>query len=167
MPESYNPIKMARKVTALCLAGMVIYPQIDSKVALYYKENSPIETLISQCPSLHVPFRPTFWLFNSPLQVFFWATQGTLSGKSRYCDDIEYTRTRLNLPDGGLMTIDWTIPNEATDKTKILIICPGITGNSGSQYVRFLAIQARDKGFRVGVIQGRGIGGVRLEVIPN
>ena len=62
------------------------------------------------------------------------------------------------------MTVDWVAPQNVADDSRILVVIPGITGNSGSQYVRYIAHEAINKGYRVAVIQGRGIGGVPLKV---
>ena len=60
------------------------------------------------------------------------------------------------------MSIDWTLNSNETQK--ILIVGPGLTGDSSSQYIRHVALKAMELGFRVAVLQGRGIAGNKLTV---
>ena len=44
------------------------------------------------------------------------------------------------------------------DDMKILVICPGVSGSSDSNYMRHAVLQASDQGFRTVVVHYRGIG---------
>ena len=92
---------------------------------------------------------------------------GQLSFCLELCDDVTYERLRLILPDGGLISLDFLSPDDATADNKVLFICPGITGTSASQYIRTLALEGVKKNYRVIVFQGRGIGGIPLKVKYN
>ena len=140
----------------------ILYPQIYSKIYLYYKPSEFTEKILSTCPSLSVRFRPTIWLWNGFLQTFFAGSAGVRRGKTIFCDDLDYEREFLKLPDSGLMSIDWTL--NSNDTKKILLVGPGLTGHSKSQYTRTIAFKAMELGFRVAVLHGRGIGGNKLTV---
>jgi predicted alpha/beta-fold hydrolase len=44
------------------------------------------------------------------------------------------------------------------------LVAPGLTGHSGSGYLRSVVIEGAQKGYKVGVMHGRGIGGTPLKV---
>ena len=93
-------------ILSLFLLYSIAYPQIYSKVNLFYKPTPFTQKILSDCPSLKKGFYPTFWLFNGLLQAFFEGTLGNIPTKSVFCDEILYETEFLTLPDGGLMSID-------------------------------------------------------------
>ena len=156
----YSIYRLEILLAVLCYH--ILYPQVYSKISLYYKPSEFTEKILSHCPSLLSRYRPTIWLWNGLLQTFFEGTTGELEGKTIFCDDLKYQREFLILPDSGLMSIDWTLNSNETQK--ILIVGPGLTGDSSSQYIRHVALKAMELGFRVAVLQGRGIAGNKLTV---
>ena len=87
----------------------------------------------------------------------FGATVGSKPGKSILCEDVSYTRDIITLPDGGLISIDWTFEENIKPTSKILIFVPGLGVSSQSQSSRCIAIEAKKKGYRVAIVHGRGI----------
>ena len=150
------------EILLVILCYHILYPQIYSKINLYYKPSEFTEKILSHCPSLLSRYRPTIWLWSCTLQLLFEGTAGDRPGKSIFCDDLVYDREFINLPDSGLMSIDWTLNSNNTKK--ILIVAPGLTGDSSGQYIRVIALKAIELGFRVAVLHGRGIGGNKLTV---
>lgn len=145
-------------IILIMLIGSIIKPQLTSRVQLYYKSTHFTESIISRCPSLRGRFLPTCWLFNGLLHVMFEGTLGDIPGDSIFCPEVLYTKEQVFLPDGGLMSIDWAnLPLPSSSISKILIIGPGITGNSDSQYVRVIVLEAIKKNYTVAVLHGRGI----------
>ena len=159
----YSTYRLEILLVILCY--YVLYPQIYSKINLYYKPSEFTDKILSHCPSLLSRYRPTIWLWNFSLQILFEVTAGDRPGKSIFCDDLNYNREFINLPDSGLMSIDWTL--NLDDTKKILIVAPGLAGDSSCQYIRLIALKAMELGFRVAVLQGRGIGGNKLTVTPT
>lgn len=150
------------------LIGWFLKPQIDSRIQLHYKPSQFTDAVLSKCPSLRGRFLPTCWLFNGMLQAFFEGTIGGTTGKSILCPEVSYTSEKVFLPDGGLMSIDWSgLDFSSPNPTKILIIGPGVTGHSDSQYIRCVAIEAMNKGYAVAVLHGRGIAGNEILVIST
>ena len=53
------------------------------------------------------------------------------------------------------MNVDWAIPEKPNGK--VLIIWPGIGGDSTTCYVKYTCHHAVNRGYECAVIQGRGI----------
>lgn len=94
----------------------------------------------------------------------FEATFGDLKEKDFMCPQVDYRREIIQHPDGGVLAIDWA-GLKANKTGKIVLIGPGITGDSKAQYIRHLSLEAISKGFSVGVLLGRGISGLPVTVI--
>ena len=76
--------------------------------------------------------------------------------KLLYKNDFE--REFLTLPDGGTIGIDWDggIPDpKAQPEKPILILCPGLNGDSRNLYSMGLVDAARHK-FKIGTVLFRG-----------
>jgi abhydrolase domain-containing protein 1/3 len=74
-----------------------------------------------------------------------------------------YKREIVQQLDGGILAIDWAGPKAKKSK-KILLIAPGITGDSSEQYVRHLGHDAIALGYTIGVLTGRGVSGLPIKV---
>jgi predicted alpha/beta-fold hydrolase len=139
-------------------------PLLDTKIQFYHGETDQTDKWIGACPSLAAgKFIPTPWLANGLLQGYFASTKGCLAGDSPYGKHVDYKRELIVLPDGGTMSIDWATTDQVLPLTnKIALIAHGVTGSSESQYVRNGVQAAIERGYRVGVIQNRGINGTPL-----
>jgi len=149
----------------MCGAGAYFtYPLFDTKIQFYYGESDQPQQWIKACPSLNAgKFTPTPWLANGLLQGYYAAVKGSISGDSKWGKHVDYRRELIVLPDGGTMSIDWALPDKNLPlENKITLIAHGVTGSSGSQYIRNAVTEAQDRGYRVGVIQNRGINGTPL-----
>ncbi|KAF8308868.1 alpha/beta-hydrolase [Clavulina sp. PMI_390] len=115
--------------------------------------------------SLFEKWEPTWWLNSGHFQTF-WSSAGNFSE----LDQIEYDRTLLELPDGGVVAVDFTFPRDGSisDETPIVIVLPGLTGGSQASYVRMLVAQTGKSraegglGLRSVVLNSRGCGNVPL-----
>lgn len=146
-------------------AGCVLGVQLDTKVKLHYAPEKKTEEILMKCPSLSGNFQPCPWLFNGVLQAVYGGIEEktkNIQGNSEY---VEYETEELFTPDEGLISIDWKAPANIEANNKILFIVPGLTGSSHSQYIRCAVNEAYNRGYRVGVFNGRGIGQNRLNVI--
>lgn len=146
----------------LALLLKILYAQLTSKPSLYFKPTEFSETIISKCPSWKKGYSPTFYLFTGLLQALFEGTFGEIDGESIFCDDVQFKNQEVALPDGGMMSIDWAGDYEYPKN--IIVIGPGITGDSSSQYIRSFVVEALKTGFTVAVLQGRGIANNKLRV---
>ena len=152
------------KAIALLAFGYIIYPQFNTKIELYYKSSNYFERILARCPSLSSGFQPCPWLFNGILQAVYGGTKGSQPNIEGNEDYIKYIRQEIIMSDNGVTSIDWKLPANVKPDSKILLIAPGLTGHSGSHYIRTAVKEATSKGYRVGVIHGRGIGGTPLKV---
>jgi len=98
-----------------------------------------------------------------------WSSMGDFSDVDR----VQYERVLLQLPDGGMIAVDFTEPPYDGDEkidhlTPIVIVLPGLTGGSQASYVRsLLTVICGPKsngglGYRGAVVNSRGCGNVPL-----
>ncbi|KAJ3262715.1 hypothetical protein HDU77_000231 [Chytriomyces hyalinus] len=114
----------------------------------------------SQCPSLKRPFYPTPLLFNGHMQTF-WAAAISKMPDLR----ADYDREMLDLPDGGLVAIDWAprFHTELPSNSPIIIMLHGLAGGSRETYVLDFVPHALKHGYRVAALNFRGCGGVEIQ----
>jgi abhydrolase domain-containing protein 1/3 len=75
-----------------------------------------------------------------------------------------YSREILKLSDGGQVALDW-LEDGCTTDSPIVIILPGLTGESQAEYVKCLVNSASRIKLKVVVFNNRGLGGISLKVI--
>lgn len=68
----------------------------------------------------------------------------------------------LGLKDGGEVALDWLI-NDCVHNAPIIIILPGLTGESQAEYIKCLVSQANQMGMKCVVFNNRGLGGIALK----
>lgn len=68
----------------------------------------------------------------------------------------------LRLKDGGEVALDWLETDCASD-APIIVILPGLTGESQAEYVKCLVTQANHRGIKCCVFNNRGLGGISLK----
>jgi hypothetical protein len=73
-------------------------------------------------------------------------------------------RETLKLSDGGQVALDW-LEDGCSANAPIVIILPGLTGDSQSHYIRCLVLSANRIKLRAVVFNYRGLGGMSLKVI--
>ncbi|KAG9028609.1 hypothetical protein FRB95_006287 [Tulasnella sp. JGI-2019a] len=124
------------------------------------------ELVEERVPSLHRPFRPSWWLPNGHFQTGY-----TVVANFDSIDQVIYKRTLLRLPDGGTLGLDFTPVAPARDQDEtapVIVVMHGLTGGSQEPYVRsILATACLPKeqgglGARAVVVNFRGCAGVPL-----
>uniref|UniRef100_A0A1B6KVN5 AB hydrolase-1 domain-containing protein n=1 Tax=Graphocephala atropunctata TaxID=36148 RepID=A0A1B6KVN5_9HEMI len=103
-------------------------------------------------------FWPTVWCFESRAQTVISSLV-----RGQVLPDIQYTREILQLKDGGEVALDWRFPLTATEETPVVVILPGLTGGSQTDYVKGLVLQCHKTRIRAVVFNNRGIGGITLK----
>lgn len=66
------------------------------------------------------------------------------------------------MKDGGEVALDWQEAGCA-ENAPIIIILPGLTGESQAEYIKCLVVQANCKGMKCVVFNNRGLGGMALK----
>jgi len=152
-------------VTSCCILGL-LYIYYSLRVAgvpeLHCRRGTSLHRLLTSLPLVRAQYRPTFWCWESRLQSILVACVRDLA-----IPRIHYTRTIRTLADGGEVAVDWEHGSADTardSETPIVVILPGITGSSQSDYCKALVNIIRDQvGARVAVFNFRGRGGVKVK----
>jgi abhydrolase domain-containing protein 1/3 len=66
------------------------------------------------------------------------------------------------LKDGGEVALDFLVDG-CDEKAPLVIILPGLTGGSQSEYIKTLVIAANKKGIKCCVFNNRGLAGMELK----
>ena len=115
--------------------------------------------LIESLPMVSEAYFPTFWCWESRIQSIVVACVRDLR-----LSRIDYSRQMFTFKDGGEVGLDWSHPAEEDPETPILLILPGITGSSQSDYNKALVrVVKSEVGARVCVFNFRGRGGVKVK----
>ncbi|XP_063825057.1 phospholipase ABHD3 isoform X2 [Ostrinia nubilalis] len=116
------------------------------------------EFLEENVPLLNEHYWPTPWCLESRLQTVIGSVLRT-----RLLPAVKYRREILQLSDGGQVALDWAEGAAgAGGEGAVLLVLPGLTGDSRADYVRCLAAAAAALGARCVVFNNRGLGGLPL-----
>lgn len=72
------------------------------------------------------------------------------------------SREILTLKDSGEVALDW-LETDCNDESPIIIVLPGLTGESQAEYIKCLVTAANSIGIRSCVFNNRGLGGIALK----
>ncbi|CAJ1976809.1 unnamed protein product [Sphenostylis stenocarpa] len=134
-----------------------------SPVLLSYNTSSQIrDAVVSKCEVLRGRYLATPWLCSPHLQTLFL----NYFGRPPL---LKYTRELFRTADGGTIALDWLLSSDVSDdvvsedeSTPIVVVLPGLTSDSSSQYIKHLAYQTAKRGWKVVVCNHRGLGGVSI-----
>ncbi|POM81674.1 Hypothetical protein PHPALM_322 [Phytophthora palmivora] len=82
--------------------------------------------------------------------------------------EIAYERQLLDMPDGGVVSLDWALLSSGTEDTqntlkqridadkKTVLVLPGLTGGSGEHYIRSAVKHLNNLGWQCVVLNSRG-----------
>jgi predicted alpha/beta-fold hydrolase len=102
-----------------------------------------------------------WYLSNGHLQTL------QLSNEMKSVDPlVAYERQILDMPDGGIISLDWALPpradgtiprvSEIDPTRRTMLLLPGLTGGSGEFYIRSVAKRMVSLGWQVVVMNARG-----------
>ncbi|XP_071494913.1 protein ABHD1-like [Diadema antillarum] len=114
--------------------------------------------LTTHLPLLSHSYWPTFWAFDTHLQTVIHSLFQYFTPKHNYRSE------KLSTPDGGEIMLHWEDSGARDGRTTpIVIILPGLTGDSHSIYVKHMVDDIMKVGFRPVVFNQRGFGGAELK----
>ncbi|ESW15659.1 hypothetical protein PHAVU_007G091100 [Phaseolus vulgaris] len=134
-----------------------------SPVLLSYNTSSQIyHAVVSQCEVLRSRYFATPWLCSPNLQTLFL----NYFGRPPL---VKYARELFRTADGGTIALDWVFSSHVSDDVAsedesipIVVVIPGLTSDSSSQYIKHLAYHTAKRGWNVVVCNHRGFGGVSI-----
>lgn len=146
-------------VYAIVLIGYLSYYLIQVvKRPILAVTDGPFKSYLrSNVPILELKYWPTFWCVESRAQTVFASIL-----RSQVIPRVDYRRELLTLKDGGEVALDW-MENNCKPDAPIILILPGLTGESQAEYIKCLVIAANQIGLRTVVFNNRGLGGVTLK----
>lgn len=111
-------------------------------------------------------YRPLWYLFNGHLQTL----QLARANDEEPTPSIPYARQILELPDGGIVSLDWALPRadsytveDVEPDKKTVLILPGLTGGSSEHYIRTAVRRLNDDGWQCVVLNARGCANTPLK----
>ncbi|CAO1316499.1 unnamed protein product [Diamesa hyperborea] len=139
--------------------GYLVYYLIEvvKRPILAVKKGPFKDYLLKYVPTLELKFWPTWWCFESRAQTVFASII-----RSNLLPNIDYKREILQLKDGGEVALDWQ-ESGCEKNAPIIIILPGLTGESQAEYIKCLVTAASQIGIRCCVFNNRGLGGIALK----
>uniref|UniRef100_A0A2M4ARU7 Putative phospholipase abhd3 n=1 Tax=Anopheles triannulatus TaxID=58253 RepID=A0A2M4ARU7_9DIPT len=146
-------------LVAIVFIGYLVYYLMEVvKRPILAVSNGPFKQYLRKhIPTLEHKFWPTFWCFESRAQTVFASII-----RSNIMPAIDYRREVLTLSDGGEVALDW-MEQGCDPEAPIIIILPGLTGESQAEYIKCLVTAANRIGIRTVVFTNRGLGGVALK----
>jgi len=162
-------LNVAKKMEVVTTIGLIIITvaaagfwihyvkNVVGKPELHCRTGTKLHSLLQKLQVIKEEYRPTFWCYESRLQTI-------LASLVRHTlPDISYTREVLTFTDGGQAGLDWHGEVEGAKNQPIVLILPGLTGSSQSEYVKtFVTVAKTEVGARCCVFNYRGRGGVSL-----
>jgi len=152
-----NPMMV---VSTIMLTVTYIYYTLHvvGKPVLHCRKGTVLHSMLDSLPVIHQEYRPTFWCWEPRLQSM------VASFIRQTIPDIGYTREVFSFSDGGEVGLDWMRKVDGGAEQPILLILPGITGSSQSEYIKVLVNVACDEAkAKCVVFNFRGRGGLGLK----
>jgi len=138
---------------------------VVEKPQLVCREYSAWQDFLTQnITALQGHYWPTPWCFESRSQTLMASVLRSVS-----IPFIHYKREILPLKDGGEVCLDWLDDShigeheDESSERPTVIILPGLTGCSQSDYVKAFVLSVQSTGARCVVFNNRGRGGIQLK----
>uniref|UniRef100_A0A1I7XDA3 RGS domain-containing protein n=1 Tax=Heterorhabditis bacteriophora TaxID=37862 RepID=A0A1I7XDA3_HETBA len=176
MPADCRPDNRMRKAILVFFLGGVTYAEIaalrllavqnnfrilvaTTNIAprLYTKFGSELYIRVKKhLPLLEEEYKPTWW-------CPFGTAQTIVRQLFRDCPRLPFIRELIDFDDGGVVGIDWLLPEGCAEDAPIVVFLPGITGSTHEcSYILHPALEAWKHNWRSVVVNPRGLGGVEL-----
>lgn len=132
--------------------------EVAKRPAVFCSDGKFRKFLYSYMPLLNERFWPTIWCFESRAQTMF-----STFLRTKFLSNVQYSREILELPDGGMVCLDWSLPKDDKPDTPTMLFLPGLTGESQADYIQGFVRSANSLGVRSVVFNYRGLGGIPLK----
>ncbi|XP_068205561.1 protein ABHD1-like [Palaemon carinicauda] len=126
------------------------------KPLLACREGPWRDFLTENIPVIQERFWPTLWCVDGRLQTIF--AHAVRPRLPKVC----YQRETLSLKDGGILSLDW-ISKPKRKNQPILLVLPGLTGSSQTEYVKCYFHNLKNLDFCGVVFNHRGMGKTELK----
>ncbi|KAL4140670.1 hypothetical protein PRNP1_014951 [Phytophthora ramorum] len=166
---------LAKKLLGPTLVSMLLrwhYARTAETPRLIYRKTPHNRKLLSHCVTMtQTKYYPPWRLFNGHLQTIKFASDNR-------GPHINYERQLLDMPDGGVVSLDWALrPGhlhsikegdglsdgtnsswiEGVDPTRrTVLLLPGLTGGSPANYIRSSIAKLHEIGWQCVVLNARG-----------
>ncbi|XP_037046989.1 phospholipase ABHD3-like [Bradysia coprophila] len=156
---SYSENVQRWHLIAICIVGYVVYYLIEvvKHPTLAVSHGAFKEFLLKNVPSIESKFWPTIWCIESRAQTLVASAL-----RQTIFPTIYYRREIFTLKDGGIVALDW-MEDGCEKSSPLILILPGLTGESRHDYIRCLVMAAQSIGVRTVVFNNRGLAGVELK----
>lgn len=148
--------RVAALLVAPALLGMHYLLTGARRPSLHYRPSALTDHLLAGCPSLGRRFWPTPWCFNRHLQL------ALMTYRETHAPPLAFDRTeRLQLPDGGTVSLEWLGSERSIDSRPVLVVLPTLCGDGQSLrgFAREMLVRL---GWCVVVLNRRGHGDLPL-----
>lgn len=120
---------------------------------LHYRPSGLNRSLLSSCPSLQAPYRPTPWASNAHMQIALYMRADARSPSIQWDQE-----ERLTMDDGGTVSLQWVgLSPDVSKDTPVLLFLPTITGSGDTLRGMILRLQ-QALGWIVVACNRRGLG---------
>ena len=173
MTTSFPFLKRVGRYSAFAFFGSCVWQEGFARRNQILYSQTEFNKQLVQGTTLHQDLK----YYRSPLLISRSISQLLWLGRVKpdFHAKVEYDRQVLQMTDGGTMTVDWywpdelngsnTLPNDQKHPYKVIIVMPGIGGDSSKSYMKVLCRYFIHRGtfkgekYIVGVLQARGNGG--------
>jgi len=152
------------KIASLCVFSLAFfvyyYKQVVKKPRFICNNRKFKEFLLQNCRQIiEKPVWVTFWAYGTHAQTILANVIRSRLQK------LHYRREIIKMPDGGETALDWyeSSNQDKAENSPIVILMPGLTGDSNTEYITSLVPIAESCGLKTCVMINRGRGGLQLK----
>ncbi|KAI9982431.1 hypothetical protein PInf_008374 [Phytophthora infestans] len=153
---------VAKKLLGPSLTAMLVrwhLARAGETPRLIYRKTPANNKLLSHCATMtQTKYYPPLSLFNGHLQTIKFA-------QDKSGPKIDYKRQLLDMPDGGVVSLDWALlpvysprgkASHVDPTRRTVLLLPGLTGGSPANYIRFTVAKLHEIGWQCVVLNARG-----------
>ncbi|XP_062553370.1 phospholipase ABHD3-like [Armigeres subalbatus] len=146
-------------LVALLVCGYFLYYETKViKRPLLAASSGPFRRyLCKHVPIVRSLYYPTWWCIEGRAQTLV-----ARIVRAFLAPHVRYQREIFVLSDGGKVALDWFNRNRSHKRAPLVVILPGLLGDSNAEYVKYLVKSIISMGAQGVVLNNRGLAGVEL-----